>query len=71
MKTNRQQAAIAAQGAAQIPPASDGPIFSFIRRSRVVVLTSPLWLGAIMIGLNMFGGPRIRAVIDFVSGIPR
>ena len=71
IKRNRQAAEDAAGTTAQTSPASEGPIISFIQRSRVIVLTSPLWLGAIMIGLHALGGQSIHAVIDFVTGVPQ
>ncbi len=57
------------------PPAtaseeSEGPFFSLIRRYRVAVLTSPLWLAVIFIFLNVFGGLRVREVIHFLTGSP-
>jgi hypothetical protein len=45
----------------------ENPFFSFIERFRVVALTSPLWLGAIMIGLHTFGGLRVQGVVDFLT----
>jgi hypothetical protein len=41
----------------------ENPFFSFIERFRVVALTSPLWLGAIM----TFGGLRVQGVVDFLT----
>jgi hypothetical protein len=55
--------------ATPVPPESLGPAFSFIRQHRILFLTTPLWLGAIMIALHTFGGPQLRAAIDFLNGV--
>jgi len=69
MNTSDKKMEVLIGKAGSMPPESDGPIFSLIQRFRVVVLTSPLWLAALMIGLRMYGGQRIHAVIDFLTGI--
>jgi hypothetical protein len=45
-------------------------IFDALYRYRLVALTSPLWFGAILILLNNYGSPEIRAVIQFMTASP-
>jgi hypothetical protein len=69
MKSNGEELKVAAGTATSSHSGGEGAILSFIERSRIVVLTSPLWLAAIMIGLYTYGGQRVHAVIGFLSGI--
>ena len=39
-------------------------------RYRLVALTSPLWFGAVLILLNNYGSPEIRAAIQFMTASP-
>lgn len=41
-----------------------------VTRFRSLVLTSPLWLAAIMIALNYVGGPQIQNTIQFLTASP-
>jgi hypothetical protein len=45
-------------------------IFDALYRYRLVALTSPLWFGAILILLNNYGSPEVRAVIQFMTASP-
>ena len=60
----------AAAGKTAAPlPESEGEFFLFIERNKIAVLSSPFCLAAIMISLDVFAGERVRAVIDFLTGI--
>jgi hypothetical protein len=39
-------------------------------RFRSLILTSPLWLAAILFTLSRFGGPGFRNVIQFLTASP-
>jgi len=78
MATNMRQiqrdgkkAEVAAGITAVNPSQNEGPVFSLIERFRLVILTSPLWLASIELGLHAFGDQRIRAAIDFLNGLPQ
>jgi hypothetical protein len=45
-------------------------LFETIYRFRMVALTSPLWLGAVMILLNNYGSESVRAAIQFLAASP-
>jgi hypothetical protein len=48
----------------------EADIFDTIYRFRMVALTSPLWMAAVMILLNTYGGEQIRATIQFLTASP-
>ena len=49
---------------------TEDAMFAFVGRFRVLILTSPLWLAAITIALDRFGGEGIRNVVQFLTASP-
>jgi hypothetical protein len=53
-----------------MPTQMSPSFFDIVYRFRLVALTSPLWLGAVMILLNNYGSEKVRATIQFLASSP-
>ena len=42
-------------------------MITLILRHRAIVLTSPVWMAAILVALKVFGSAEIRHTVEFIT----